>query len=245
VYTDLSFFTANEDFAEDATNLFNLLTGICRFQKPRKLLVAPFALQQQLLALIVREAEHAAKKKPARIIAKMNSLSDPDAIRALYRASQAGVKIDLIVRGVCCLRPGVPGVSENITVRSIVGRFLEHARIFHFENGGKPETFIGSADWMSRNFIRRMEVVCPVEDALLCERIVNRILAAQLADNTKAWELESDGSYTKLVPKHGESARDSQTEFMAQALDGAKSGRRLVGTQRTKGKARAKVRISP
>lgn len=240
LYTDLSFFTCKEDIAEDATNLFNLLTGFCRFQKPQKLLVAPFELQPRLIDLIAKEADHAQKKRPARIIAKMNSLSDLETIRALYRASQAGVKIDLIVRGICCLRPGVPGVSENITVRSIVGRFLEHARIFHFENGGKPITLIGSADWMSRNFQRRMEVVTPIEDVNLRERIVTRILGAQLADNTKAWQLEPDGSYTRVVPRSGEAKHDAQAEFMADALDRAKTSRKVVGMQRPKTGTRTK-----
>src|SRR6185369_1995695 len=136
------------------------------------------------------------------------------------------------IRGICCLRPGVPGVSENITVRSIVGRFLEHARIFHFENGGKPATYIGSADWMSRNFLRRMEVVTPVEDASLRERIVNQIIAAQLADNTKAWQLETDGSYTRVVRATDQPRRDAQLEFLNDALDKAKSGRKSTNVHR-------------
>ena len=240
IYTDLSLFTAHEDFGEDATNFFNHLTGISRFQTPRKLLIAPFDLQQRLIALIEREADHAEKKKPARIVAKMNSLSDPDIIRALYRASQAGVKIELIVRGICCLRPGIPGVSENITVRSIVGRFLEHARIFQFENGGKPETYLGSADWMSRNLIRRVEIVFPVEDAALRDRIANQILAAQLADNTKAWQLESDGSYTRVSCAEGQPKRDSQSEFIALALGEARYVRKPTRRQRPKAKVKAR-----
>ena len=235
IYTDLSLFTANEDFAEDATSLFNLLTGIARFQTPRKLLVAPWQLQQRILALIHREAEHAQKKRPARIIAKMNSLSDPDTIRALYRASQAGVKIDLIIRGACCLKPGIIGISENITVRSIVGRFLEHSRIFHFENGGKNEVYVGSADWMSRNFLRRVEFVFPVEEAALRERI-RQILLRQLADNTKAWRLETDGSYSLVVRANQEAKCDSQSEFMALAVGEAKPGKRKIGRIRPKPK---------
>ena len=240
IYTDLSLFTAHEDFGEDATNFFNRLTGISRYQTPRKLLIAPYDLQPRLIALIEREAEHATKNKPARIVAKMNSLSDPDIIRALYRASQAGVKIELIVRGICCLRPGIPGVSENITVRSIVGRFLEHARIFHFENGGKPETYLGSADWMSRNLIRRVEIVFPVEDAALRERIMNQILAAQLADNTKAWQLENDGSYTRVARAEGQPKRDSQSEFIALALGEARFVRKQTRRQRPKAKIKAR-----
>jgi polyphosphate kinase len=242
IYTDLSLFTCDNSIAEDATNLFNLLTGFCRFQRPQKLLIAPFELQQRMIELINREAEHAQKKRPARIIAKMNSLSDPEVIRTLYRASQAGVKIELIVRGICCLRPGVPDVSENITVRSIVGRFLEHARIFYFENGGKPATYIGSADWMSRNFLRRMEVVTPVEDAALRDRIMTQILGAQLADNAKAWQLESDGSYTRVVRATGQNARDAQCEFLNDALDKAKLVRKTMGLQRPKSSGRRKAK---
>jgi len=242
IYTDLSLFTCDNDIAEDATNLFNLLTGFCRFQRPKKLLVAPFELQQRMIEFILREAEHAQKKRPARIIAKMNSLSDPEVIRALYAASKAGVKIDLIVRGICCLRPGIPGVSENITVRSLVGRFLEHARIFYFENGGKPATYIGSADWMSRNFLRRMEVVVPVEDLSLRDRIINQIIAAQLADNTKAWQLEPDGSYTRVAPDSGQPRRDAQSEFLTEALDKAKSVRKTIGVHRPKAKGRSKTK---
>lgn len=226
IYTDLSLLTADEDIAEDATNLFNMLTGIARFQTPRKLLVAPWQLLPRILALINREAEHAAKKRPARIVAKMNSLSDPEVIRALYEASQAGVRIELIIRGVCCLRPGIPGVSENITVRSVVGRFLEHARIFTFENGGKPEVFVGSADWMSRNLHRRVEIVFPVLDAAIRERILTQILPAQLADNTKSWELQPDGVYKRVTCADGDAHRDSQSEFMALALGDAKVGKK-------------------
>jgi polyphosphate kinase len=218
LYTDLSLLTASPDIGEDATNLFNILTGYGRFQPMRKLLVAPFDLVHRVKELIEREAENAEKKKPARIIVKMNSLSDANTIEALYRASQAGVKVDLIVRGICCLRPGVPGLSENITVRSIVGRFLEHSRIFYFENAGKPEVFMGSGDWMSRNFYNRVELVVPVEDETLRDRIVNQILAGQLADNTKAWLLDSEGGYTQVPRADGDAKRDSQSEFMALAL---------------------------
>ncbi len=240
-YTDLSLFTANEDFAEDATSLFNLLTGIARFQTPRKLLVAPWQLQQRTIALIHREADHAQKKRPARIVAKMNSLSDPETIRALYRASQAGVKIDLIVRGACCLKPGIPGISEHITVRSIVGRFLEHARIFQFDNGGKDEVYLGSADWMSRNFFRRVEFVFPVEEPALRGRI-RQMLERQLADNTKAWRLETDGSYTPVIRTSSEPKCDSQSECMALALGEAKPARQKKGRIRPKPKGKAKAK---
>ena len=242
LYTDLSLFTASPEIGEDATNLFNLLTGYGRFQTMAKLLVAPFDLVQRVKSLIQREAENAQKKKPARIIAKMNSLSDANTIEALYRASQAGVKIELIVRGICCLRPGVPGLSENITVRSIVGRFLEHSRIFYFENGGKPEVYMGSGDWMSRNFYNRVELVVPVEDETLRGRIVNQILAGQLADNTKAWLLDSEGGYTQAPHAEGEQKRDSQSEFMALALGEVKATRKRPRIVRPKLKPRAKVR---
>src|SRR6266536_2488374 len=157
-YTDLGLLTCRPDFCEDATKLFNLLTGICQFQPMRKLLVAPFELHAKVIELIDREAEHARQRLPARIVARMNSLVDEQVIQALYRASQAGVKIDLIVRGICCLRPGVKGLSPTITVRSIVDRFLEHSRVWHFENACQPKVFMSSADWMPRNFFRRIEL---------------------------------------------------------------------------------------
>jgi polyphosphate kinase len=214
IYTDLSLFTADPDYGEDASNLFNLLTGIGRFQGAKKLLIAPFTLHDTMLALIKRETEAASKGIPARIIAKMNSLVDREITEALYRASQAGVKIDLIIRGICCLRPNLPGISENISVRSIVGRFLEHSRVFYFENGGDPKVFIGSADWMPRNFFRRIEVTTPVEDPDHKNRIAAEILGGQLADNTKAWLLNPDGSYTKLRCLEGGPRHHSQATFI-------------------------------
>jgi polyphosphate kinase len=231
LYTDLSLFTAQPDFGEDATNFFNLLTGISHFQGAKKLLISPFTTHEAISALIKQEADNAHAKKPARIIAKMNSLVDPDIIESLYRASQAGVKIDLIVRGICCLRPGVEGVSENITVRSIVGRFLEHSRISYFENGGVPKVFVGSADWMQRNFFRRIEVVFPIEDPALRDRIINQILATQLADNSKASFLGPDGSYARRLAKK-EELRNSQTEFMALALGESKARRAKTKAKR-------------
>jgi polyphosphate kinase len=166
--------------------------------------------------LIDRERQHAVKGLPARIIAKTNALVDPDVINALYQASQAGVKIDLIVRGICCLVPGVKGLSENISVRSIVDRFLEHSRIFYFENACQPEIYIGSSDWMPRNFLRRIELIVPIEDGNLRERITSEILAMHLGDNVKARMLQSNGSY-RLSTKRGGVARRSQGEFMALA----------------------------
>jgi polyphosphate kinase len=214
VYTDLSLLTAKTDFGEDATNLFNLLTGICQFQPPKKFLIAPFELKQKTLGLIQREAENAAQGLPARIIAKMNALVDQDIIEALYRASLAGVKIDLIVRGICCLRPQVPHLSQNITVRSIVDRFLEHSRIFYFENGCNPEIFLASSDWMPRNFYRRIEVMFPITDGNLHERI-RTILESALADNVKARILQSDDSYKRPSVKRGAPFHRHQSDLIA------------------------------
>src|SRR3989449_7380810 len=201
LYTDLGLLTCQPDFGEDATNFFNLLTGVCQFQPLRKLVVAPFELHEPLLKLIEREAENARRGLPARILAKINSLADRQTIQALYGASQAGVKIDLIVRGVCCLRPGLKGLSQNITVRSIVDRFLEHSRVYYFENACQPQVFISSADWLPRNFFRRIELAIPIEDGNLRERLVNEMLGVSLADNTKARLLQPDGSYRRATPR--------------------------------------------
>jgi len=233
LYTDLSLFTCRPDFGEDATNLFNLLTGICQFPGTRKLIVAPFELRERVLALIQREAQHAANGLPARIVAKMNALVDPGVIEALYQASQSGVKIDLIVRGICCLRPGVPGVSENITVRSIVDRFLEHSRIWYFENACQPEVYLGSADWMPRNFLRRIEVVFPIEDGVLRERVKSELLDMPLADNLKARLLQADGAYVASAPALGTKPCRSQQEYIALA-----TGERSNSHRSRKGKTR-------
>ena len=224
IYTDLGLMTCKPEFGDDATNLFNLLTGICQFQGTRRFLVAPFELHTRMMALIARETRNAEQGLPARIIAKMNALVDPEIIEALYAASQAGVKIDLIVRGVCCLRPGVPGLSENITVRSIVDRFLEHPRIFYFENALQPELFIGSADWMPRNFFKRIEVVFPIEDGNLRERVKSELLDLSLTDNVKARFLQSDGTYVLPALPPGVAPRRSQAEFVRIALGVKKSG---------------------
>jgi polyphosphate kinase len=241
LYTDLSLFTAQPDFGEDATNFFNLLTGISHFQGAKKFLISPFTTHEAIMNLIKKETENAAAKKPARIIAKMNSLVDQEVIAALYGASQAGVKIDLIIRGICCLRPGVEGISENINVRSIVGRFLEHSRIFYFENGGAPKVLLGSADWMPRNFFRRIEIVFPIEEPALRDRIVNQILAAQLADNVRASILNSDGSYVRVPAKKESGQRTSQDEFMALALGDSKP--RRVARARASKKGYPKIEI--
>jgi polyphosphate kinase len=221
LYTDLSLLTCQPEFGEDATNFFNLLTGICQFRKMLKLLVAPFELFDRLLGFIERETENARRGLPARIVAKVNSLAEEQIIQALYRASQAGVKIDLIVRGVCCLRPGVKRLSENITVRSVVDRFLEHPRIFYFENACQPQVFLSSADWLPRNMFRRIELAFPIEDGGLRERIVREILALPLADNLKARILQGDGSYRCALPANGNKPRRSQLEFIELAVNGA------------------------
>lgn len=241
LYTDLGLFTCRPDFGEDATNLFNLLTGICQFQGMKRLLVAPFDLHARLLELIEREARNAQNGSPARIIAKINSLAEPGIIQALYRASQAGVKIDLVVRGVCCLRPGLRGISENITVRSVVDRFLEHPRVYYFENACDPEVFLGSADWLPRNLFRRIETVFPIVDGILRERIITEVLGTVLADNARARLLFADGSYHRVARASGEPLRRSQTEFLALAANG-KNVRPTV----TKRKAKyPRVKLAP
>jgi len=221
LYTDLGLLTCRPELGDDVTNLFNLLTGICQYQGSKKLLIAPFDLQKRVIEFIEREIEHAQQGLPARIIAKMNSLVDAPVIAALYRASQAGVKVDLIVRGICCLRPGMPGISDNITVRSVVDRYLEHPRILYFENACRPELYLSSADWMPRNFYRRIETAFPIEDGVLRERIISEILETCLADNTRARMLRSDGTYKLKKPASNATARRSQVEFMAMALGDA------------------------
>jgi polyphosphate kinase len=217
LYTDLGLFTCRPEFGEDVTNFFNLLTGICQFQSLHKLVAAPFDLHDRLLRLVDRETQNARQGLPARIILKLNSLADRQVIEALYRASAAGVKIELIVRGICCLRPGLKGVSENITVRSIVDRFLEHSRVYYFENACQPQVFISSADWMPRNFFRRIELAIPVEDGVLRERLISEVLAISLADNRKARFLQADGSYRRAAPVPGGTSNRSQLQFLALA----------------------------
>jgi polyphosphate kinase len=219
-YTDLSLFTCRREFGEDAIALFNLLTGYSQSNPWKKLIVAPGHLAQRLTGLIERERAHAEAGCPARIIAKMNSLVDPQIIESLYRASQAGVRIDLIIRGICCLRPGLPGVSDNIRVVSIVDRYLEHSRITYFQNGDDPEVFLASADWMPRNFRRRVEIMFPIEDHQLKRRVVDGILGVVLADNVKARELQADGTYRRVTPaRAGEPSIRSQAEFQNMALE--------------------------
>src|SRR4051812_46269203 len=219
IYTDLGLFTARPEFGEDASELFNLLTGYSQGRRWRKFLVAPLGLREQVVELIGREGRNAELGRSARIIVKMNALVEPTVIDALYRAAQAGVKIDLIVRGTCCLRPGIPGLSENIRVISIVDRFLEHSRIFYFENAGDPEVFLGSADWMPRNFYRRIELMFPIEDPKLKSRLVNDILPVILKDNVKARMLQGDGTYLRVPREEGQEAIRSQAVFQARARE--------------------------
>jgi polyphosphate kinase len=213
-YGDISYLTAREDFADDAGALFNLITGYSAPPSWKRFAVAPLGLKERVIELIARETSYGDK---GRIIAKMNSLVDPDVIRALYRASQAKVRIDLLVRGICCLQPGIPGQSENIGVISTVDRFLEHARIFYFCAGGLHETYLSSADWMPRNFVRRIEVMFPIDDETLRARILNEILATQLADNQRARELLPDGTYQRVVPNKDGQRMRSQERFVALA----------------------------
>ncbi len=223
IYTDLGLFTAREAITSEVAEVFNLLTTQSTKPVVKKLLVAPFTMLDSLSDKIQREIGHARAGRPARIVGKMNALVDAKIIRNLYEASEAGVEIDLIVRGICCLRPGIPNVSERIRVRSIVGRFLEHSRIYSFENGGDPEVYIGSADWMPRNLRRRVEVLVPVEDPAVKSRIRGEILSCCLWDNTKSWKLLPDGSHERIGPGQDEPfsaqgtlmdvARDAETSF--------------------------------
>jgi polyphosphate kinase len=216
VYTDIGIFTAREDLTFDALRLFNVLTGYAELPHMERLIVAPFTMRRTILDRIDREIAHAKAGRPAAIRAKMNSLVDAEVIRALYRASQAGVEIELLVRGICCLRPGVKGVSETIWVRSIIDRFLEHARIYWWKNGGNDEVYLSSADWMERNLNRRIEVMFPVLDPDLAKRVMEEIFPTEWEDNTFAWKLGSDGSYERLDPK-GRPAHRAQTALMERA----------------------------
>ncbi len=218
LYTDFGLFTSDAAIGEDVHKLFLQLTSIGRVSKLKKLLQSPFSLHKELLGKIEREADNARRGKPARISAKMNALVDPQLIQALYGASQAGVEIDLIVRGVCCLRPGVAGTSERIRVRSIIGRFLEHTRVYWFQNGGKEEVLLASADWMERNFFRRVEVAFPIEDGALRARVVKEALSFYLADNTQAWILQADGGYRRLGPD-GDAPRSAQGALLKELAE--------------------------
>ncbi|MDJ0573602.1 MAG: polyphosphate kinase 1 [Xenococcaceae cyanobacterium MO_234.B1] len=217
LYTDLGLLSCREALGADLSELFNFLTGYSQQQTYRKLLIAPVNLRESLLAMIRREIEHSHQGRSGKIIAKMNALVDPEIIAALYEASQAGVQIDLVIRGICCLRPGLSGVSENIRVISIVGRYLEHSRIFYFQNDGESEIYLGSADWMPRNLDRRVEGITPVEEPSLVNKL-KEILEILLQDNRYAWELQADGTYIQRHPQADESERSAQNIFMDMAL---------------------------
>jgi polyphosphate kinase len=217
IYTDLGFFTCNPDYCEDVSALFNYLTGYCELPQWRKLVVAPSRLQSFMIEKIEQEKAHQTAGGKGRIIAKLNGILEPAIVQALYRASQAGVRIDLICRGICALRPGLPGISDNIRVTSIVDRFLEHSRVFLFANNGDPQVYIGSADWMDRNLSRRVEVVFPIEAPELKQRLIREILATSLADNCKARELLANGSYRRIVPEAGQPGLHSQEAFLEMA----------------------------
>jgi polyphosphate kinase len=219
LYTDLGLFTCNPDIADDVTLLFNHLTGNSATPQYRKLIVAPARMQPFMIERIDREAANVRDGKKGRIIAKINGLLEPAVVKALYRASQAGVKIDLVCRGICALRPGVPGVSETVRVVSVIDRFLEHSRVFYFESGGNPEVYVGSADWMDRNLSRRVEVVFPIEQPDLKARVIDEILGTTLADNVKARELRSDGTYARRTPAEGQPAVRSQVRFLELAAE--------------------------
>jgi polyphosphate kinase len=216
LYTDFGLFTANEQICTDVNEVFKQLTGLGKGSKLNHLWISPFSLHANIMQAIQGEAKIAKSGKPTQIIAKMNSLVEPRVIEALYAASQAGVKIDLIVRGMCALRPGLPGLSENIRVRSVVGRLLEHHRIFYFRNEGREDVFLSSADWMERNFFRRIETCIPVLDKKLKARVVKEGLRMYLADNAQTWEMNADGQYARKSARG--SVRRSAQEQLLEAL---------------------------
>jgi len=215
VYTDLGLLTCRPEIGADASDLFNFLTGYSRQRRYRKLLVAPVSLRKRLEGLIMREIAHAEQGRGGHVIFKLNAVVDPSMIDLLYQASRAGVKVDLIARGICCLRPGIPGLSENISVRSIVGRFLEHSRIFYFANGGADEVYLGSADLMQRNLDRRVETLFPIEDSAMIAHIRDNLLAVYLRDTMRARILLPDGAYVRARPEDGAAPFDSQAVFAA------------------------------
>ncbi|MBI4951204.1 MAG: polyphosphate kinase 1 [Myxococcales bacterium] len=215
VYTDLGYFTADPEIAEDVSDLFNALTGVSQRDSYRKLLVAPTQMRRMLLARIAREVDQQKATGDGYLAFKLNALTDRECIRALYEASCAGVRVDLQIRGICCLKPGVPGMSEHITVTSIVGRFLEHARLFYFRNGGRDELLAGSADLMPRNLDHRFEVLFPIEDPKLLAAVRDEILMLELRDNQKSHRLKPDGAYERVAPKAGQPPVDSQAHFLA------------------------------
>jgi polyphosphate kinase len=213
-YTDYGLLTADPVLTEDVHRVFQQLTGLGKVERLRELIQAPFRLHDAMCEKIEREAENARDGRPARIVARMNSLNETGIIQALYRASQAGVKIQLIVRGICSLRPGVPGISENVEVRSVLGRFLEHSRVFYFENGGEPELYLSSADWMPRNFFRRVEVAFPIRDTAMRDRVAEESLFNYLRDTASAWALQADGSYQRVQPAADEAPHSAQQQLL-------------------------------
>jgi polyphosphate kinase len=231
IYTDFSLLTSEPKLTEEVGIVFNTLTGLAGYPGLKKLMVAPFDMRSRLIRLIERERDHGRAGKPARIVAKLNSLVDQDIIEKLYEASRADVTIDLIVRGICCLRPKMADLSENIRVISIVGRFLEHSRIFYFENAGQPKVFLSSADWMPRNFFRRIELAFPVENPVLRDQIINEVLPSFLHDRVKARELQPDGTYRRLKPEGTEPRAQAQWHF------------REVSRERAKKMTRSKKRL--
>ena len=222
IYTDFSFLTTEPQLTDEVAIVFNTLTGLSGYPGLKKLMVAPFDLKQRLIGLIQRERDHALAGKPARIIAKLNSLVDQEIIEKLYEASCADVTIDLIVRGICCLRPKIPDLSENIRVISIVGRFLEHSRIYYFSNDGQPDLFLSSADWMPRNFLRRVELAFPIENPALRDNLINEVLPRFLHDRVKSRELQPDGSYRRLKPEGPEARAQAQWHFRERSRERAK-----------------------
>jgi polyphosphate kinase len=229
IYTDFSLLTSEPQLTEEVSIVFNTLTGLAGYPGLKKLMVAPFDLKQRLLGLIERERDHALAGKPGRIIAKLNSLVDQEIIEKLYEASCAEVTIDLIVRGICCLRPKIPGLSENIRVLSIVGRFLEHSRIYYFANDGQPEIFLSSADWMPRNFLRRIELAFPIQDPALRNQLVEEVLPRFMNDRVKARELQPDGRYRRLKPEGKEPRAQAQWHFRERSRERAeKLGRKKI-----------------
>jgi polyphosphate kinase len=214
LYTDFGLMTSNEDVCADVAEVFKQLTGLGRAGKMKHVWQSPFTLHKRIIAAIREEAKQALEGKPARIIAKMNALLEPQIIEELYAASAAGVKIDLVVRGVCALKPGIPGLSDNIQVRSIVGRFLEHSRVFYFANGGADDVYLASADWMDRNFFRRIELCFPVLDPALKRRVIREGLQPYLDDNSQAWVMNPEGVYERLRPRKGGRRRSAQEELL-------------------------------
>ncbi|MEY2530662.1 MAG: polyphosphate kinase [Verrucomicrobiota bacterium] len=233
-YTDFSLLTSESQLTDEVAIVFNTLTGLAGYPGLKKLMVAPFDMKTRLIALIERERDNALAGKPARIIAKLNSLVDQEVIEKLYEASRAEVTIDLIVRGICCLRPKIPGLSDNIRVVSIVGRFLEHSRVYYFANDGQPELFLSSADWMPRNFLRRVEVAFPIENAALRDEIVNGVLPKFLDDRVKARELQPDGSYRRLKPEGTEPRQQAQLQFRERSRQQTKKVARSKKERATK-----------